>query len=304
MNPSVESIRQAARHMVRELNLLDGRVACCGLPLSQCHLIIELDRHGACTASDLGERLVLEKSTMSRLVNTLVDKGLVSAARCPQDRRARQLSLTEEGRKQARLLDRHASGQVEAALAFLSPNDEALVLGGLERYAKALRYARVASPLEIRPIRRSDNPDVARIIRDVMTEFGAVGENYSISDPEVDAMFEAYPAPGSAFFVVESGGRILGCGGMGPLAGAEANVCELRKMYFLPELRGTGMGSKLLRRILESARQAGYAQCYLETIAAMKQARKLYRSFGFKDIDQALGNTGHSGCNQHMILAL
>jgi putative acetyltransferase len=72
----------------------------------------------------------------------------------------------------------------------------------------------------IRPIRREDNAVVARIIRDVMTEFGAVGCNFSIADPEVDAMCEAYPAPAAAFFVVESGGRVLGCGGLGPLAGA------------------------------------------------------------------------------------
>jgi len=48
---------------------------------------------------------------------------------------------------------------------------------------------------KIRPALRTDNPAVAGIIRDVMTEFGAVGRDYSISDPEVEAMFEAYPAP-------------------------------------------------------------------------------------------------------------
>ena len=91
---------------------------------------------------------------------------------------------------------------------------------------------------------------------------------------------------------------------MGPLKGAEEDVCELRKMYFLPELRGTGMGSKLLRRILDSARQAGFQRCYLETIRAMEQARKLYTEFGFTPLDQPLGNTGHCACNQHMVLKL
>ena len=71
---------------------------------------------------------------------------------------------------------------------------------------------------QIRPARKEDNAEVARIIRDVMTEFGAVGRNYSISDPEVSAMYEAYPAPEAAFFVIEQDGRILGCGGMGRCA--------------------------------------------------------------------------------------
>jgi putative acetyltransferase len=156
-------------------------------------------------------------------------------------------------------------------------------------------------PVVIRAMRKDDNTAVADIIRDVMTEFGAVGCNFSISDPEVGAMFEAYPAPEAAFFVVERAGRVLGCGGMGPLVEGPADVCELRKMYFRPELRGTGLGTKLLSRILDAARAAGYRRCYLETLGNMGDARRLYRKHGFEAIDQPLGNTGHSGCNAWMI---
>ena len=164
-----------------------------------------------------------------------------------------------------------------------------------------MAYENRDSDCRIRPIAVADNPAVARIIRQVMTEFGAVGENYSISDPEVDAMFEAYPAPGAAFFVVERAGRILGCGGMGPLARGPAGVCELRKMYFLPELRGTGIGAQLLAIILRAARRAGYRSCYLETLERMHQARRLYRRNGFEEIAAPMGDTGHSGCNSWMV---
>jgi putative acetyltransferase len=160
------------------------------------------------------------------------------------------------------------------------------------------------APCRIRPIRKEDEPAVAAIIRDVMTEFGAVGCNYSISDPEVDAMHDAYPAPAAAFFVVESGGSVLGCGGMGPLVDGPADVCELRKMYFRPGLRGTGMGTRLLEVILDAARKAGYRHCYLETLGNMSGARRLYLRHGFQAIDEPMGNTGHSGCNSWMIREL
>ena len=153
----------------------------------------------------------------------------------------------------------------------------------------------------IRPIRREDNAAVARIIRDVMTEFGAVGCSFSIADPEVDTMCDAYPAPAAAFYVVERGGRVLGCGGMGPLVGGPPGVCELRKMYFLPELRGIGMGTRLLGLILDAARQAGYDRCYLESLGSMSDARRLYLKHGFRPLDAPLGNTGHSGCNSWMV---
>ena len=304
MNKTIQSVRKAARNLVRELHLLDGRVGKCDLPLSQCHLIIELDMLGETTASDLSEQLVLEKSTMSRLVNTLVDKGLICAACCEDDRRSRILCLTEEGKKQAERLNRLAVEQVGSALEFVSPQNEQMVLDGLERYAKSLRYARLSSGFRIRPIEQRDNPVVASIIRQVMTEFGCVGENYSISDPEVDAMYEAYPSPRAAFYVIESDAVVIGCGGLAPLKGADDDVCELQKMYFLPELRGTGMGARLLRMILDEARDIGYRRCYLETVSDMKQARKLYTDYGFEPLDQPLGNTGHSGCNEQMILQL
>jgi len=156
----------------------------------------------------------------------------------------------------------------------------------------------------IRAIARRDNTAVANIIRQVMTEFGAVGCNFSIADPEVDAMYDAYPPPSAAFFVVEDGGEVMGCGGMGPLVGGPPDVCELRKMYFMPALRGTGMGAKLLATILEAARQAGFHRCYLETLGTMTGARRLYLKHGFEPIDAPLGNTGHSGCNSWMIREL
>jgi putative acetyltransferase len=156
----------------------------------------------------------------------------------------------------------------------------------------------------IRKIRPEDNPAVARIIREVMTEFGAVGCGFSIEDAEVDAMYQAYPEPHSVFYVIESDRDIEGCGGVGPLAGAGPDVCELRKMYFLPGLRGSGLGTKLLARIIEDARSIGYRLCYLETLDTMEGARRLYRKFGFSFIDRPLGNTGHSGCNNYMTLEL
>lgn len=156
----------------------------------------------------------------------------------------------------------------------------------------------------IRPIRPQDDAAVASIIRDVMTEFGAVGCGFSIEDPEVNAMCQAYAGPRSAFFVVEREGKVLGCGGMGPLAGGDQEVCELRKMYFRPELRGAGMGTRLLNTILDAARAAGYTLCYLETLAGMDRAAALYLKNGFETIPGPLGNTGHSGCNRFMTRAL
>jgi putative acetyltransferase len=156
----------------------------------------------------------------------------------------------------------------------------------------------------IRPIRADDDAAVARLIRTVMPEFGAVGAGFAIEDPEVDAMSLAYGAPRCAYWVVELDGAIAGGGGVAPLAGADPEVCELRKMYFLPALRGLGAGSALIRRCLEQARAYGFRACYLETLTGMDAAQALYLRTGFRRLDGPLGATGHHGCNRFYWLDL
>jgi putative acetyltransferase len=158
--------------------------------------------------------------------------------------------------------------------------------------------------LTIRPIRADDDAAVAAIIRAVMPEFGARGPGFAINDPEVDFMTKAYARPGAAYFVVTDGERVLGGGGVAPLEHGDARVCELRKMYFLPEARGRGAGAGVLERCLGAARGFGYATCYLETLARMDAARKLYRRFGFQQIDKPMGNTGHFSCDSYFTLDL
>lgn len=161
-----------------------------------------------------------------------------------------------------------------------------------------------APELTLRPIRPSDDSALAAVIRTVMPEFGAGGEGFAIQDAEVDKMSAAYGRPRHAYFVIEKDGRVVGGGGIGPLVGGPEDTCELRKMYFLPEARGAGMGERLLRHCLAAAAELGFKRCYLETLCSMKAAMGLYEKLGFQRRDAPLGATGHFGCNRWYELAL
>ena len=300
----IEQIRQASRQLVRELHLLDGRYCIEGFTFSECHVITELHARGRATASELADALVLEKSTVSRLVKGLTRNGFLHGRPDPKDRRRHWLSLTARGRRGAEKIHWHARRQVRAALDFVPAGEVPELVSGLARYASGMRYARLSAGYLIRAISPADDVQVAGIIRRVMTDYGAVGCGYSIQDPEVDAMSASYPPPNARFWVIERSGEVLGCGGFGPLSGGPADTCELRKMYFLPALRGLGLGTRLLKLCLDEARAAGYRQMYLETLESMHDARRLYRKHGFEDRDAPLGCTGHTGCNAWMTRAL
>jgi putative acetyltransferase len=158
---------------------------------------------------------------------------------------------------------------------------------------------------KIRPISIHDDTRIASIIRSVMPEFGANGDGFAINDPEVDWMTKAYSAPRSAYFVVELEGQVLGGGGIAPLQGASnPRICELRKMYFLPALRGMGAGQELINTCLAKARDFGFELCYLETLTGMDSAMALYHKAGFRSLDKPMGNTGHGGCNRYFAKTL
>jgi putative acetyltransferase len=151
--------------------------------------------------------------------------------------------------------------------------------------------------MQLRRIQPADNASVANIIRTVMTEFGAVGTGYSIEDPEVDAMYEAYDQPRAAYYVLENtNGTLVGCGGIAPLRNGEANTCELKKMYFLPEARGLGWGQKMIETLEAAAKNRDFSVIYLETIARMEAANRLYQRMNYDTLPGKMGDTGHSSC--------
>ena len=158
--------------------------------------------------------------------------------------------------------------------------------------------------IRIRPIAISDNAAVARIIKNVMPEFGADGEGFAIHDLEVDQMYEAYQGARFCYFVCEVNGQIVGGGGIAPLEGGDDDTCELKKMYFIHSARSKGLGRQLLMACIRKATELGYRKIYLETFHTMHSAIRLYEANGFKKISHCLGNTGHFACDNFYLLDL
>jgi putative acetyltransferase len=131
----------------------------------------------------------------------------------------------------------------------------------------------------IRPATNGDGEGVRTLVYGILGEFGftpdPAGTDADLADMEV-----AYQRPGGTFEVlVDSSGRIVGTVGIFPLLGGR---CELRKMYLLPELRGRGLGGRLLRHAVARARELGFTRIELETATVLETAQRMYESFGFR----------------------
>ena len=161
-----------------------------------------------------------------------------------------------------------------------------------------------STEIKIRVIQPSDNAELAVIVRDTLTEFGANVPGTVYFDPTTDALFELFQTPKSVYFIAEKEGKLLGGGGIYPTEGLPEDTCELVKMYLLPEARGIGLGKTLIDMCLQTARDYGFEQVYLETLPELKQAVKVYEKFGFKYLCSPLGETKHFGCGLWMLKKL
>jgi len=159
--------------------------------------------------------------------------------------------------------------------------------------------------MQIRPIKQSDNLELAKIIRATLTEFGANHPGTVYYDSTTDALFELFQRPRSVYYVaVNEDGKIVGGGGIFPTEGLPEDTCELVKMYLLPEERGKGLGGLIIVKCLQTAKDLGFDQIYIESMPELVQALKVYERFGFKYLSAPLGDSGHFGCELWMIRAL
>ncbi|CAN5639876.1 GNAT family N-acetyltransferase [soil metagenome] len=155
--------------------------------------------------------------------------------------------------------------------------------------------------VKIREIAKEDNPVIAEIIRNALTEFGVNKPGTVFTDPSTDHLFELYQQSGSTYFIAEVDGDLAGGAGIGPIGNPEEKIVELQKMYLRKEHRNKGIARMLMDHCLSAAKNFGYTNCYLETMPELKNAIGLYEHFGFQRLKAPVGNSGHFSCDIWMM---
>ena len=138
--------------------------------------------------------------------------------------------------------------------------------------------------MRIRSATHADTTDIRRVVFTVLKEYGLETEPCGL-DADLDNVETTYIAPGGMFEIVETDdGRVVGTVGLFTMSDG---VCELRKMYLLPEARGMGLGKTMMDRVLEHARTHGFRRMELETAGVLVEAKALYKRYGFSPIENA-----------------
>ncbi|NLI13138.1 MAG: winged helix-turn-helix transcriptional regulator [Peptococcaceae bacterium] len=132
-------LRECVRVLTRKLGLLEkSEASCCGVTLSQCHAVVEIGRVGSISVNNLAGILGLDKSTMSRTVNNLVEQGLVTRETDPEDRRYLSIGLTDQGRQLFVNIESGMEQFYQDAFKAIPPEKREQVLESLEILVKSL----------------------------------------------------------------------------------------------------------------------------------------------------------------------
>jgi len=148
-NINGSDLREIVRILVRDLGILErSKSCCCGVTLAQCHAIVEIGRAKEINLNSLAELLNLDKSTMSRTINNLVNESLVLREVHVENRRYIKIKLTEKGDKIFREIEKTMEDYYKDVISLVPENKKNQVLDSLQILADTVKINKCCNEKE------------------------------------------------------------------------------------------------------------------------------------------------------------
>ena len=253
---TVGRVRSFNRTVTERVGALNESYLGRGRPLAETRLLWEIGPDGA-EVRGLRRRLGIDAGYASRMLRSLEARGLVVVDASDGDRRVRRARLTAAGRAERAELDRLSDRLVATWLEPLDDRQRARLLAGMDEVDRLLR----ASAITV-AVADAAGADARWCIA---RYFAELGERFDAGfDPALSIPADAadFTPPHGQFVIAYERGRPVGCGALRYHPGAAA---ELKRMWVSPDVRGLGLGRRLLATLERHAAAVGAAAVQLET---------------------------------------
>jgi DNA-binding MarR family transcriptional regulator len=140
---SIRDFRKSLRVLEQEVGLsMASETGCCGVTLAQCHILLEVDQRGQSSVTELATLLELDKSTMSRTIDTMCRAGLLNRETDPANRRQQVIRLTEEGKQKSDRVNGLCDTSYARLFDFIPADKRRMVVESAALLARAMRQKR------------------------------------------------------------------------------------------------------------------------------------------------------------------
>lgn len=271
----IATVRAFNRTVTERVGALEETYLARGRSLGASRLLWEIGEHGA-DVRELRGRLGLDSGYLSRLLRALESEGLVAVGGGGGDARVRRATLTDAGLRERRRLDAASDALAASVLAPLPPARRERLVEAMATVTRLLEAGQVVIEPE-----DAASPDarecLAAYYAELARRFPAGFDVAQSLHPGTDEFAE----PHGAFLLARLHGRAVGCGGV--LFEADGTG-YLKRMWVADDVRGLGVGGRLLAALEDAARRHGCVATTLETNATLTEAIGMYRAAGYAEV--------------------
>lgn len=277
----ISSLRNESRKLVRELGMLSLSHAQNGRTSSHWHALIEISKEPGITITALSNLLLLSPSTVSRIIDTLAEKDLVSFS-SKRDKREKSLTLTPKGGKEIKQIDDYSNTRIVGALSYLNPNEQNLLLEGIFKYASALEKSRQEQEsikIHTLPTSRPIRNQVIHMIEKIQKDEFSIPITPDINSCILKAEESFYYQNHCNFwYATSSTGTIIGSIGLKRISDTSG---EVKKFFVHKDYRGKGTAHKLMKKMTQAAKKNNFQFLYLGTVSILEVAQNYYEKIGY-----------------------
>jgi DNA-binding MarR family transcriptional regulator/GNAT superfamily N-acetyltransferase len=270
----IEQVRRFNRTVTQRAGALNNAFLARDRPLGPARLLWEIGPDGG-DIRLLRSRLDLDSGYVSRLLRSLENDGLVIVEQNETDGRVRTARLTSQGLAERAELDRRADDVAASILGSLSPRQRARLVTAMAEVERLM----LASMVRVTTADPRD-PAARFCLEAYFSELSRRFDGGFDPGLSISADDEELTPPAGLLLVAWLHAEPVGCGALKFHGDAPA---EVKRMWIAPEVRGLGLGGRLLIDLEAHAAANRVPALRLETNRALDEAISMYRAAGYRE---------------------
>lgn len=275
----IADVRRFNRTVTQRVGALSDTYMARDRPLGQARVLWEIGPDG-CDIRSLRSRLDLDSGYLSRLLRILEGDGLVQVEPSAGDGRVRIARLTAKGVAEREVLDRRSDELAASILEPLSAAQQARLITAMGEVERLL----IASTVSI-GIVDPQHQDARYCLQSYFDELAGRFDGGFDHARSISAGVDELTPPAGLFLVATLHSEPVGCGALKLHADAPADApAEVKRMWVSPDVRGLGLGRRLLTELEAQAAAHGSTTVRLETNGNLAEAIALYRANGYSEV--------------------